>query len=114
MRILFCGDRDWTDVEKISQAFDDYLPKVVIEGEARGADTLARLEAERRGIPYLRFPADWDQYGRSAGPIRNKQMLVEGKPDLVLAFHSDIENSKGTANMKKQAEAAGVQVIVIP
>jgi hypothetical protein len=43
------------------------------------------------------------------GPIRNKPMLEEGKPDLVVAFPS----GRGTANMMKQAREAGVPVRVI-
>ncbi len=38
------------------------------------------------GIPVMTFPADREKHGRAAGPIRNKQMLEEGKPDLVAAF----------------------------
>jgi len=40
-------------------------------------------------------------------------MLDEGKPDLVLAFHTDIKNSKGTKNMIQQAEKRGIKVILI-
>jgi len=71
----------------------------VIEGEAKGADTFGRLWAEARGVPVEAYPAGWAQYGHRAGPIRNKQMLSEGKPNLVVAFHNDIENSKGTKSM---------------
>ena len=52
------------------------------------------------------YPADWDTHGRGAGPIRNKQMLEEGKPDLVIAF----PGGKGTANMIGQAKEAGIPV----
>jgi hypothetical protein len=34
-------------------------------------------------------------------------MLEDGQPDLVLAFHSSIEESKGTKDMVKRARAAG-------
>ena len=67
---------------------------------------MARKFAEWQGIPVKTFEADWDRHGKAAGPIRNKQMLDEGKPDLVVAF----EGGKGTANMIAQAEAAGVRV----
>lgn len=87
-------------------------PAVVIEGEALGADTLAREAAEYFGIEVERYPANWTLYGRAAGPIRNNQMLTEGKPDLVVAFHHDIEHSKGTKNMVKQAKALGIPVKV--
>ncbi len=113
MRILFCGDRGWTDTAKISAAFDEYQPTLVIEGEAKGADRLAREEANRRRIPVLPFRAKWEEYGRAAGPIRNRQMLDEGEPDLVLAFHSDLDSSKGTKNMVYQARKRGIPVIVI-
>lgn len=90
----------------------DLQPDLVIEGEAKGADLLASDAAFYFGIPVLRFPADWDKYGRAAGPIRNTQMLKEGKPDLVVAFHDNINASKGTLNMVQQARKQSVKVMV--
>lgn len=113
MRVLICGDRNWTSVESILTQIEHYQPSVVIEGEARGADTIAREVANHLGIPVLAFPADWETYGRAAGPIRNAQMLKEGRPDLVLAFHENIEQSKGTKNMITIAEKAGIPTKVI-
>ena len=50
----------------------------VIEGEAPGADRLARQWGESRGHDVRRRPADWDRYGRkSAGFIRNSEMVEE-------------------------------------
>ena len=109
LRILFCGSRDWTDREAIADVMK-VLPKgsVIIEGEASGADAIAREEADRLGLIVMPFPAKWKEYGRAAGPIRNAQMLKEGKPDVVVAFHENIEASKGTKNMLKQAQKAGL------
>jgi hypothetical protein len=90
----------------------DLQPEVVIEGEAKGADTLARQAAEYFGIPVLAYPANWDRYGAAAGPIRNRQMLMEGCPDAVVAFHNDIQTSKGTKNMIAQALKQGLLVMV--
>lgn len=107
MRYLICGDRDWTNENVIANT----LPKdctVVIEGEARGADILGRIVAQERDIKVLRFLADWKQYGRAAGYIRNKQMLVEGKPDFILAYHDNIKSSKGTKNMIAISKTAHV------
>jgi len=59
---------------------------VIISGCAPGADTLALEWPEARGIQVARFPADWNTHGRAAGPIRNQQMLDEGKPELVVSF----------------------------
>ena len=113
MRVLICGSRDWDDPGWIRQALSAAVANSpngveVIEGEARGADTIARAVAEELELKVHRFPANWSKYGRSAGPIRNHQMLVEGKPNLVLAFHKDLLSSKGTKNMVIQAENARI------
>lgn len=111
MRVLVCGDRNWTDRDKIRNLLITF-PKdtIIIEGEAKGADTIARDVAISLGLSVLPFPADWNLYGRAAGPIRNKQMLTEGQPDQVHAFHSDITSSRGTRNMVNQARAKGIPV----
>ena len=57
------------------------------------------------------FPAKWDLYGRAAGPIRNQEMLDVGKPSLVVYFHSDLKDSKGTKDMVERATKSGIEVI---
>jgi hypothetical protein len=73
---------------------------------------MARKLAERIGWDVIKVPADWTKYGKAAGPIRNQEML-DMDPDLVLAFHSDLDNSKGTKDMVARARKKGVKVIVI-
>ena len=113
MKVLVCGSRDFADEKLLFDALDvahEFGPITqVIHGAARGADTLAGEWAEGR-IPVRAFPAKWGEYGRAAGPIRNRQMLVEGEPDVVIAFFTDEKTSRGTANMVKQARGAGVPV----
>ena len=58
------------------------------------------------------FSAEWHKHGKAAGPIRNTLMLQQ-KPDLVVAFHDDIDSSKGTANMVKKARKANIEVRVL-
>lgn len=88
-----------------------YDISTIIEGEARGADTLARKYAEEHGIHVAPFPAQWDTHGKAAGPIRNAQMLREGQPELVIAFRGP--NNRGTQNMIDQARKAGVETVVM-
>lgn len=112
MRVLVCGGRNYDDYESLATFLSALQVtrapfSVIIHGDARGADTLADTYARRHNIPVLAFPADWKQHGRSAGPRRNKQMLIEGKPDLVVAF----PGTAGTANMIAQARAAEVEVV---
>jgi hypothetical protein len=118
MRLLVCGDRNWNDRKAIYRQLDRWLAAypnehlVLIEGGARGADAIAGTWADDRGIEHLRFPADWKRYGRGAGPVRNRQMLNEGHPSLVFAFHNDLDASKGTRDMVECARQAGVLVRV--
>ena len=115
-RVLVCGDRYWTDTETLYARLDR-LPRadlVIIEGEARGADTLARQWAESRSVAYLPFPANWNLYGKRAGILRNQQMLDEGKPHCVIAFHHNLDASKGTRDMVKRAREAGLPTEVVP
>jgi len=58
------------------------------------------------------FPAHWDEYGRAAGPIRNRQMLDKGWADAVVAFHLNLDESKGTADMVREARKRGLPVWV--
>ena len=86
-------------------------PIQVIHGAARGADTIGGKVAKEMKLSVEAIPANWGLYGKAAGHIRNKWML-DRKPDLVLAFHPDIESSKGTKHMVKIAREAGVEVRV--
>jgi hypothetical protein len=114
-RVLVCGGRDFSDRDYLFAVLDHYHREAgafecVIQGCARGADTLAGEWADARGVPVLPFPADWDNLGRSAGPIRNAQMLREGHPHFVVAF----PGRDGTADMMRQARTKGVPVLEVP
>lgn len=122
MRILVCGSRHFHDYDKLYSEingilfdkgnYEDYaMVSCIISGHAKGADTLGEQYAKNNNIPLEIYPADWNKHGKAAGPIRNKQMLDEGKPDLVIAFMA--KDSRGTKNMVNQATKAGVEVKVI-
>jgi hypothetical protein len=78
-RVLIYGSRTWRDPEPI-RAFVASLPAdcTVIHGGAPGADTLAHHAATARGLHVEVYPADWQRYGRRAGPIRNEEMAASG------------------------------------
>lgn len=110
MRVLVCGGRYFDDANTVYSFLDGLDVNVLITGGASGADTLAWEWGFDRGVPTnLVFPADWDRYGKKAGYLRNKEMLEDGRPDLVIAFPGD----KGTAMMVRLAEEAGVKVIKV-
>ena len=117
-RALICGSRDFDDVFLLTDILDKLDETmafdVIIEGEAAGVDSMARSWAEARGLPVEKYPADWGKYGKSAGPRRNRQMLYEGKPDIVIAFvNKPIIQSRGTYNMISNARMEKVRTIVI-
>ena len=111
MRILVCGGRDFSNTSLMNLSLYKFaVPDLtIIQGEALGADLMAKSWAKAFGHKVESYPADWKKYGKRAGYIRNVQMLNEGKPDLVVAF----PGGKGTAMMVKLAEAAGVPVVKV-
>ena len=113
-KVLVCGGRDFSDMKKLMANLDrlhrDQKFCCLIHGNARGADTFAAQWAYMNDVRTKEFPADWTRYGKAAGPIRNKEMLEDGRPDLVVAFRG----GKGTQNMIEQAKRKGVEVIQIP
>lgn len=85
MNILVCGGRSYSDEATMRHHLSRYAPSVsvLIHGGAGGADMLAERVAYDLGWQSVRgFPANWREHGKRAGPIRNQQMLDEGKPDV--------------------------------
>lgn len=130
MRIICCGDRNWTNREVIYNALKS-LPKdtVVIHGAngvvgangrvIRGADKMAAECALELNLKIDKSPTPKESYGgypyrgefgRAGGPIRNQQMLDEALPDEVWCFHNRLTNSKGSLDMIDRARKAGVPV----
>lgn len=116
-RLLVCGDREWTDRDLIHDTLDNLSPRVVIHGGCQGADKLACEWADKwegRECPLsVAYPANWEKYGKAAGPIRNQQMIDEGKPDAVVAFHDNLSKSVGTRDMIVRAQKAGLPVLFV-
>lgn len=110
MRVLVCGGRDnrWAPsiYAELGRLHAKHHFSLVITGGARGVDEFADYWARRNGVDRIIYCPDWEMFGRAAGPIRNKQMLNEGQPELVIAF----PGGRGTADMVRQAEDAGVAV----
>jgi hypothetical protein len=111
VRVLVCGGRDYRNRVFLFDTLDCLRSKtdisLLIEGGARGADRLAKEWAGFVDVPVQEFRADWNRYDKAAGHIRNKQMLDEGRPDLVIAF----PGGAGTADMIRQAEERRVEVM---
>lgn len=102
--ILVTGSRDWLDRDFIYKTLDAcmfYYGKkhiIIVQGMARGADSMALTWAVNNQVDHACFYPHWDIYDNAAGPIRNARQADVMEPKLCLAFHPDIEKSKGTKN----------------
>jgi len=124
MRLLVTGSRDWIDYDRLAWMLDRLEAtnriEVIIHGAARGADALADAWARLHRIDVDPWPAQWTAYPVNerwrAGHDRNRQMLDNTKPDLVVAFKVGFDwtlKRGGTENMVRIAKEAGVPTLVV-
>lgn len=111
---LICGGRDFTDPSAFIAGINPLVlergcPAKVVHGDQHGADKLADVWGRFVGAEVVAVPADWTRFGGGAGPIRNRQMLDEHRPVLVVAF----PGAKGTADMCEYARSRGVEVVEV-
>lgn len=113
MRVIVCGSRDWQDAAAIQRRLSalpgEHEEITIVHGAARGADHMASMAAADLGFAEEGYPANWEDYGRRAGILRNLEMLNDGA-DLVLAFQRN--GSRGTQHTIDEARRRGIPVEV--
>ncbi|MBE6714786.1 MAG: DUF2493 domain-containing protein [Ruminococcaceae bacterium] len=114
-RVIIAGSRNYHNYDEAKAFIDTFLHKikndwkiVFVSGGCKGADMLGERYAIEKGLPIERFYAEWDKYGRAAGPIRNRLMAEIG--DIVICFWDG--KSHGTGSMISYARKAGKEVII--
>jgi len=112
-RIIVAGSRDFEDRAFAFPRIAHMLSKVpngfeIISGGARGADTIGEEWAKSQLAACVRFPAQWDAYGKRAGHIRNA--LMGWYATHLIAFWDGV--SPGTKGMIEFAKDNGLQVKV--
>lgn len=109
--VAVTGGRDFTDAALVNAALTDIRPGMLIEGGARGADTLCREWAMAHGVQPMTMPALWDAHGKGAGHRRNAAMIEIARRlgAVVVAF----PGGAGTADCVAKARAAGLTVIEV-
>lgn len=106
MKLLIAGSRGYNDYDAFRMKVDKCLREhdkskiEIIEGGAKGVDRLARRYAIENEMVYRTFEADWEQHGKSAGMIRNKQMA--NVATYAIIFWDG--ESNGTRNMIENCE----------
>jgi hypothetical protein len=113
-RLIIAGSRDFNDYSLLKQWCDYMLQNfnpadvMIVSGTARGADKLGEQYAMERGMKLDARPAKWDQYGKSAGYLRNEEMAQNA--DALIAFTN---GSKGTGHMINLAHKYNLKVKVV-
>jgi hypothetical protein len=108
-RLIIVGGRNYipkkVDEFIITSIVQQYGIDEIVSGGAGGADEMGERYAKSFGLEVHIFPAQWGQFGKSAGPIRNKKMAEYSNVCLLFP------GGKGTADMKRQANKAALPVI---
>lgn len=110
MKTIIAGSRNITDTSLVLQACIDsgFQITEIISGKANGVDACGEGIAHEFNIPVKEFPADWPQYGRAAGAIRNEQMARYAEA-LIAVWDG---RSSGTKNMIKITKQLKLKVFV--
>lgn len=109
-RIVIAGCRDFNDYKEAKEYIDFCISNIrkankiiIISGGASGADALGERYAKENGFKIERYPAEWEKYGRSAGPKRNE--IMAKICDYVICFWDG--KSRGTKSMIEYAKKYG-------
>ena len=107
IKIVIAGCRNYNNYEEAKTYIDLCISNIrngnkiiILSGGASGADKLGERYAKENGFDVELYPADWNKYGRSAGPRRNK--LMAENCDCVICFWDG--KSRGTKSMIEYAK----------
>ena len=107
MKLIIAGSRSYETDEPanfirmtLNLLLDSASETEIVSGGCAGIDKMGEAYAKWFNVPIKEFPADWEKHGRSAGPIRNREM-AEYADVLVLIWNG---KSKGSGGMKKEME----------
>lgn len=122
IRIIVAGGRDFNNYGLLKLTLKEYIERleivdlsqvIIVSGAAKGADTLGEHFAYDYGIDIRRFPAKWDEFGKSAGIIRNCEMANYAGKAIGVLFAFWDGKSRGTKHMIEVARKRGLEVHII-
>jgi len=110
MKVIVAGSRTILNKDTVRKAVRNsgFLVTEVVSGKAQGVDRLGEELAVEEGWPIVQFPADWNEDGRSAGPLRNSRMASYA--DALVAVWDG--QSRGTQDMIRRMEVLRKPVYV--
>lgn len=114
MKIIIAGSRDMKPSFAIEKQIDKIISSlgskiVIISGTARGSDHYGEEYAYKRKYEIEKYPANWEEYGKSAGYIRNNEMALIA--DMAIVIWDG--KSKGSKHMIEAMKKLDKRVEVI-
>ena len=112
MKVAIIGSRTFNDYELVCKTIKELKLETMthmVSGGAKGADSLGERYAKEHNIPCIIYKPDWNTYGKSAGFVRNKDII--NACDIVIAFWDG--KSKGTEHSIMLAKRNIKQVYII-
>ena len=117
LKVIIAGSRDFNNYKLLEECVDKCLQRYtvadqleIVSGGARGVDRLGERYAKERAIILKVMPADWNQYGKSAGYKRNAEMAEYATH--CIAFWDGV--STGTGHMIDLAKRHNLALRVVP
>lgn len=110
MITIIAGCRGITDYPLVTEAvkISGFDITEVVSGGAMGVDALGERWADENEIPIRRFPAYWKEYGKMAGPMRNKEMAKYAEA-LIAVWDG---KSRGTSNMIDEGRKERLKIYI--
>ena len=102
-----CVDRAYEYTIRVIKACPWHITEIV-SGRAKGVDQFGEWYARANKITLSIFPANWQQYGNAAGPIRNKEMAEYADACIVIWNGK----SAGSTNMIKLAKEQSLGLMI--
>lgn len=115
MKLIIAGTRDLElEPRQVNDAvtlFKSMRPEIteIVSGNSGCIDIAGEYWASRAGLPVKLFPANWDKYGKSAGPRRNREMADYADAALVIWDGK----SRGSKNMIEEMKDRNKVCLVI-
>ena len=109
MRVIVAGSRGIKDYALVCRVIEDSNLSIttLVSGGADGVDLLGERWAKERGVPIDRFNAQWDLFGKKAGPYRNQKMAEDADALVAIMVR---QGSRGTQDMIRRARTIGLRI----
>jgi hypothetical protein len=113
MKIVIAGSRNIEDYQELLLAIasSPFLITEIVSGRAKGVDLLGERYALENNLALTLFPANWEAYGRKAGPIRNAKMADYADAAIVVWDGKSKGSKNMIDNMNKRQKPCHVWIV---